>query len=64
MIELANDPNASRMGSRATAQGEKSSPIEPLRRGRTGHSWPFLSPHAGRLEQRPGSKNPSNDSGS
>jgi hypothetical protein len=63
MIELANDPNASRMGWRAKAQGEKSSPNEP-RRGRTGHSWPFLSPHAARLEQRPGGKNPSNDSGS
>ena len=63
MIELANDPNASRMGWRANAQGEKSSPNEPLRRGRTGHSWPFLSPHAGRPEQRPtGTK--SNDSGS
>lgn len=64
MIELANDPNASRMGWRPSAQGEKSSPNEPQRRGRTGHAWPFLSPHAARQEQRPGATNPSNDSGS
>ncbi|MGZ5180325.1 MAG: hypothetical protein ACXWC6_02385 [Ramlibacter sp.] len=64
MIQLANDPNASRMSWRPNAQGDKlSSTEEQARRRRTGHAWPFLSPHANRPE-RPTAGTPSNDSGS
>lgn len=61
MIELANDPNAKAKAWRA-AQDEKAA-AQDARRGRPGHAWPFLSPHA----QRPaaeGDKRPSKDNGS
>ena len=63
MIQLANDPNASRMSWRPNAQGEKS-PTEEQRRRRTGHAWPFLSPHANRPERPAANQTPTNDSGS
>ena len=65
MIQLANDPNASRMSWRPNAQGDKSSSIEEQqRRRRPGHAWPFLSPHANRPERPAASHLPSKDSGS
>jgi hypothetical protein len=67
MIHLANDPNASsRMSWRpSAAAGEKASPgVQPQRRARSGHSWPFLSPHANRADRPASARNPSNDSGS
>lgn len=64
MIQLANDPNASRMSWRPNAQGDKSSGQEQQRRRKTGHAWPFLSPHANRPERPAAEPTPSNDSGS
>jgi hypothetical protein len=47
MIQLANDPNASRVGSRpAQSESKGRSPEHPRSRG--GHAWPFLSRHCGR----------------
>ena len=66
MIQLANDPNASRMSWRpSAAEGDKANPgAQPLQRVRPGHAWPFLSPHANRAERPTGARNPSHDSGS
>lgn len=63
MIQLANDPNASRMSWRPNAQGDKS-PTEEQRRRRSGHAWPFLSPHANRPERPVANQTTSNGSGS
>jgi hypothetical protein len=63
MIQLANDPNASRTSWRPAA-AEKAA-ARDARRGRPGHAWPFLSPHARRpVAQAEGAKTPRNDSGS
>ena len=65
MIQLANDPNASRMSWRPSAQGNKpGSTGEQQMRRRSGHAWPFLSPHANRPERPAAAQTPSNDSGS
>ena len=65
MIQLANDPNASRMSWRPNAQGDKSSSTgEQQRRRRSGHAWPFLSPHANRPERPAANRTPNQDSGS
>lgn len=65
MIQLANDPNASRTSWRPGAQGDKpGSNEEQQRRRRSGHAWPFLSPHASRPERPAANQTPSNDSGS
>jgi len=63
MITLANDPNASRTGWRPAAANDEKSASTP-RRGRSGHAWPFLSPHARRPAPQDGPKAPRNDSGS
>jgi len=63
MIQLANDPNASRSGWRPAASDEKAS-AGAMQRGRAGHAWPFLSPHARRPAQQDGPKVPRNDDGS
>lgn len=42
MIQLANDPNASRAFRPTAAEGKAGSAAESPR-GRTGHAWPFLS---------------------
>jgi hypothetical protein len=63
MIQLANDPKASRMSWRPNAQGEKSLDEQQQRR-RSGHAWPFLSPHANRPDRPAANPNPSKDSGS
>jgi len=67
MIQLANDPNASRTSGRPGAQADKpGSTEEQQSRRRSGHAWPFLSPHAhaSRQERPAASPTPSNDSGS
>ena len=60
MIQLANDPNASRTGWRAAS--EKGAAHEPRRR--SGPAWPFLSPHARRPAPQEAAKPNRNDSGS
>jgi putative NADH-flavin reductase len=62
MIQLANDPNARRSW-RPKARADQQA-LEAQRRGQTGHSWPFLSPHANRAERPAENRHPSNDSGS
>ena len=50
MIQLATDPNASRMSYRPVSEGEAKESTSDTKRGRSGHAWPFLS----RYEARPG----------
>ena len=47
MIQLANDPNANRMGNRPTQSDSKGRTLEHSR-CLGGHAWPFLSRHSGR----------------
>ncbi len=63
MIQLANDPNASRMGDRPAPNDGESRAFEHSR-GRAGHAWPFLSHHAGRPSPQHPLKSASSDSGS
>jgi hypothetical protein len=59
MIQLANDPNASRTGWRpAAAQGGKDHPIDAKRP--RAHAWPFLS----REVDRDPSRSPGKESNS
>ena len=46
MIQLANDPNASRMASRPAQSESKGRSPEHTHRDR--RAWPFLSRHSGR----------------
>ncbi|AEG91286.1 hypothetical protein [Ramlibacter tataouinensis] len=62
MIQLATDPNASRMNWRPAASDGKANNFE-LRRGRSGHAWPFLAREALRPASPQAPKTPS-DSGS
>lgn len=63
MIQLANDPRANRASWRPVAGDAKSMALQA--RGRPGHPWPFLSPHARRPAAQESSKPiPRNDSGS
>jgi hypothetical protein len=53
MIQLATDPNASRLNWRpAAADAKEDSPL--ARKGRTGHAWPFIS----RQIERPATAQP------
>ncbi len=63
MIQLANDPNASRMSYRP-AQSDGKGSTSANQRGRSGHAWPFLSGHASRPVQQDNQKPTANDSGS
>ena len=47
MIQLANDPNASRTSNRPE-QSEAKGSNPGAQRGRSGHAWPFLSKYAAR----------------
>lgn len=47
MIQLANDPDASRSFQRAAAGSEVKEAAAEERRVRGGHAWPFLSRYAG-----------------
>ncbi|HUR88549.1 MAG TPA: hypothetical protein VMZ74_05630 [Ramlibacter sp.] len=66
MIELANDPNASRSFQRAAANDSDGKDAgADGRRGRSAHAWPFLSPCAARPARQESSDKPAaNDSGS
>jgi hypothetical protein len=63
MIQLANDPNASRMGY-LTAQSESKGRGLEHSHSRSGHAWPFLSRHAGRPAPSNAARTTSSDSGS
>jgi hypothetical protein len=63
MIQLANDPNASRMSYRPDQGDGKESKFATQRR-RTGHAWPFLSRCASRPAQQENQKPAASDSGS
>ena len=63
MIQLANDPNASRSFARAAANDGKAD-ADP-RKARSAHAWPFLSQYAARPARQENSDKPAaNDSGS
>jgi hypothetical protein len=62
MIQLANDPHASRMGFRPAPNEAKGFGSDKRIRG--GHAWPFISRHAGRPTQPATPKNSAPDSGS
>ena len=66
MIQLANDPNASRNRPSGQSQGNPSAsdPDFGPRRGRAGHAWPFLSRYAARPVQQASHKPSANDNGS
>ena len=61
MIQLANDPNASRMGSRPVQSDNKGRSLDHPR-GRAGHAWPFISRHSGRAVPPAASRTSSSDS--
>ena len=61
MIHLANDPHASRMGSRPPQSESNGRSLEHPR-SRGGHAWPFLSRHSGRTVQPSASRTTSSDS--
>ncbi|HWI81222.1 hypothetical protein [Ramlibacter sp.] len=63
MIQLANDPNASRTSYHPAQRDGKGATFDD-RRGRTGHAWPFLSRYAARPSQQQGQKPTASDSGS
>lgn len=63
MIQLANDPNASRTSWRPTANDGKPAASD-ARRARPGHAWPFLARDTSRPVSQDGPKTPSNQSGS
>jgi len=65
MIQLANDPNASRSFQRATASGEAKAGAPESRRARSGHAWPFPSRYAARPVREENNHRPAaQDSGS
>ena len=61
MIEIANDPNASRMSYHPAQNGGKV-PAFSVQRGRSGHVWPFLSRYAARPAPQDHQKPTANDS--
>ena len=63
MIQLATDPNASRLNWRPAAAEAKDNPL--ARRNRSGHAWPFISRHAERVVvQQEHKRAPGTDTGS
>ena len=63
MIQLATDPNASRMNSRSPRSDGKEADFAP-RNARAGHPWPFLSRSANRPAPQGAQKAATRDSGS
>ena len=63
MIQLATDPNASRMSLRPS-EAEEGQQAEASRRARSGHTWPFISRPAARPVQKDSQKPTAHDSGS
>jgi len=65
MIQLANEPTASRASYRPVARSEGKGSSFETQRGRPGHAWPFLSRYAARpSKQQEGPNNAGTDSGS
>lgn len=66
MIELANDPRASRSSfERAVPGGESKGAAAQEPRARNGHAWPFLSRYAARPARQENTDKPAaQDSGS
>jgi hypothetical protein len=65
MIQLANDPNASRSFERAAARGDAKAAASDVRRPRSGHAWPFPSRYAARPAREENTQKPAaQDSGS
>ena len=63
MIQLASDPNASRMNWRP-AQTEDKAQAVPLTGARTRHAWPFISRYAGKPAAGDQPKKPGSEHGS
>ena len=64
MIQLANDPNASRSFRPGHAEADgKESTFDP-KRGRTAHAWPFISRYAARPARQESDKPHARESGS
>jgi hypothetical protein len=63
MIQLATDPNASRLNWRPAAADGKENPLD-ARRARSGHAWPFISRHAERPATQENKRTPSTENGS
>jgi hypothetical protein len=63
MIQLANDPNASRTSNRPE-QSEAKGSNPGAQRGRNAHAWPFLSKYAARPTQQDNQKPAASNSGS
>ena len=63
MIQLATDPNASRVSYRPS-EAEEGPQAESNRRARSGHTWPFISRPAARPVQKDSQKPTAHDSGS
>lgn len=65
MIQLANDPTASRAAYRAH-QGDDAGKADAFeaRRSRSGHAWPFPSRYMARPARQDSHKPTANDSGS
>jgi hypothetical protein len=66
MIQLANDPHASRSFERAAAaSGDAKAATAEARRARSGHAWPFPSRYAARPVREENTHKPAaQDSGS
>jgi hypothetical protein len=58
MIQLANEPTASRASYRPVAQSDGKGSSFESQRGRPGHAWPFLSRYAARPSKQ--QENPNN----
>ena len=65
MIQLATDPTASRMSYRPQrGEGAAKESTSEIRRGRTGHAWPFLSRYTPRPVREDTTRRAAGDSGS
>jgi hypothetical protein len=64
MIQLATDPNASRMSYHPSDAENGKEQVEAARRARTGHTWPFISRPVARPVSKDSQKPGTGDSGS
>jgi len=64
MIQLANDPNASRSFRPGHAEAEAKESSFDAKRGRTAHAWPFISRYAARPARQESEKPRARESGS
>lgn len=63
MIQLANDPNASKMSYRPSQEEGRPRAFD-AQRARSGHAWPFLARQADRPARQDSPKPASSDCGS